>query len=173
MPAFEAIASTTLSSANTTITFSSIPDTYEHLQLRMYTRDGTPGASLYNIDIRLNNDSASNYTTHNLWGNGASAVAAASISQTRIGIGWHPSSGVTSNTFAVTIVDILDYASTNKYKTARGMTGFDANGSGRVGLRSGLWLSTSAVNRVDVLGATSGTEFVAGSVFSLYGLRSA
>lgn len=173
MPAFEAIASTTLTSANTTITFSSIPSTYEHLQLRMYTRDGTAGASLYNIDIRFNNDSTTNYTTHTLHGAGGSAVASGSITQSRIAVGYSPSAGVTANTFAVTLVDVLDYASTVKNKTVRSLTGFDANGSGRCAIRSGLWLSTSAVDRIDVLAATSGTEFVAGTVVSLYGLRSA
>lgn len=171
MPAFEAIASTTLTTATSTVTFSSIPDTYEHLQLRIYSKnDCTTGVGL--IYLRLNNDSGSNYTWHLLNGNGASGNAAGATANTSMYLGYDPGTQTGgTNMFGSTIIDIADYASANKYTTVRSLTGEDRNGAGTLGFHSGLWLSTSAVNRVDILPRAT-FNFVSGSVFSLYGLRS-
>jgi hypothetical protein len=65
----------------------------------------------------------------------------------------------------------LDYTNTNKNKTARSLWGYDANGSGYVGLYSGLWRNTSAINRIDYVPA-SGT-FPQYSSFALYGIKGA
>jgi hypothetical protein len=69
--------------------------------------------------------------------------------------------------FGAGIVDILDYANTNKYKTLRALAGVDFNGSGRVGLTSGLWQSTSAINAITL----EGSSFVQYSSFALYGIK--
>lgn len=166
MPAFEAIASTTLGSTGT-VTFSSIPGTYEHLQLRLYAR-GSGGSAAVNLQIRLNNDSNTNYADHRLNSDGSTVTVASSTSATVINAGRISASTATSNIYGCSIIDILDYASTNKYKTVRTVSGNDRNGSGDVVFHSGLWLSTSAVTQLDVV-----TSCLAGSVFSLYGLRSA
>lgn len=166
MPAFEAIASTTLSSTGT-VTFSSIPGTYEHLQLRLFAR-GSGGSAAVNLQIRLNNDSNTNYADHRLNGDGASASDTSSTSATVINAGRIPASTASSNIYGCSIIDILDYASTNKYKTVRTISGNDRNGAGDAVFHSGLWLSTSAVTQLDIV-----TSCLSGSVFSLYGLRSA
>lgn len=166
MPAFEAIASTTLSSTGT-VTFSSIPGTYEHLQLRVYAR-ASGGFLATNLQIRLNNDSNTNYADHRLNGDGSVASVASSTASTIITAGRISASTAGSNRYGCSIIDILDYASTSKYKTVRTISGNDNNGSGDAVFHSGLWLSTSAVTQLDVV-----TSCVSGSVFSLYGLRSA
>lgn len=170
MAAFEAVASSTLSSATNSVSFTSIPATYEHLQLRMFTRDSTAGNTLVNLIIRFNNDSGTNYVQHDVLGDGANAIVTGNTGRTSYNGGYSPTQ-TTVVCFGNTIVDVLDYASTNKNTTVRSLTGFDRNGAGRAAYRSGLWLNTAAVNRLDVL--TDGTDFVAGSVFALYGLRSA
>ena len=159
----------TLSAATSTVTFTNIPSTYSHLQFRC----NLIGTSQGNIGMRFNNDSTSNYRAHMLQGDGATAVGNASGQETamsRLGL-----VSVSSTAPAVSVMDILDYANTNKNKVIRVLTGQDNNGSGtatdwRITLGSGLWMSTSAINRIDfVTGATYG----AGSQFALYGIKGA
>lgn len=173
MPAFEAIASTTLGSTTTTVTFSSIPATYEHLQLRLYARAGYTGGPTATLRMRLNSDTGTNYTNHWIYGNGSGANVAGNISETAYRFLWVPAGTALSNTFGVSIIDILDYASTNKYKTVRSIEGHNTNNNtnGYVFLHSSLWLNTAAVSTLTFTSdETDG--FVAGSVFALYGLRS-
>jgi len=169
MPAFEAIASTTLGSTTSTVTFSSIPSTYEHLQVRCYTRDSNASNTVV-MYFRLNGDTGSNYTRHALYGDGATAFGTGQASTTVVWGAATAAASATANAFGVCIFDILDYASTNKYTTGRSIGGYDANGNGRADFGSGLWLNTAAVTSVSVV--TGGAGFVSGSVFALYGLRS-
>lgn len=163
---YESIASYTLSGGETSVTFSSIPSTYKHLQVRWSVLNSNANADL---GFRLNSDSGNNYTFHGLEGTG-SAVSGSnkgtSLSEAYIGIG----SGV-SSTPGVGVIDLLDYTSTNKYKTFRSLFGYDSNGGGYIILRSSLWLNTSAVNAVSVR-VTPGT-FSANSSFALYGITGA
>lgn len=170
MAAFEAIASTTLGSNATTVTFSSIPATYEHLQVRVFARL-TWNTTQTNMNLVINSDSASNYVTHNLYGNGGSVTASGVINYTFWPIEKFPGLAATSNVFGCAVIDILDYATSNKFKTIRGISGVDRNGGGEVHLSSGLWRSTAAVTSLQF--GVSSDQLAAGSVFSLYGLRSA
>jgi len=88
------------------------------------------------------------------------------------------SSSGTANYFGVGIIDILDYANTNKYKTLRGVLGLslnaaDASGSfGRVNMSSGSWRNTNAISSI-TLYPTLGTGFTQYSSFALYGIKRA
>jgi hypothetical protein len=75
----------------------------------------------------------------------------------------------TANVFNGYVVDVLDYANTNKYKTVRALQGFDSNGDGRIYLGSNLWKNTNAVTSI-TLTAFSG-NFVQYSHFALYGIK--
>jgi hypothetical protein len=160
--AYDSIATTTLGSTTTSITFSSIPATYTHLQVRFFAKDGA--ASLSSLAIRLNSDSGSNYAYHRLYGDGTSATAG---SGTGLSFGII---GVEENQFGATIVDILDYANTNKYTVTRSLSGWDNNGSGWVGLWSSLWLNTAAVNTI-TLQSAAGNGFTQYTSAALYGIR--
>jgi hypothetical protein len=164
---FESIATTTLGSSTSTVTFSSIPTGYKHLQIRMINR-GT-GTSAFTILVRVNGDTGSNYAHHFLEGDGASAVAGGSASQTYITFYAQPKSNATANVFGAYIIDVLDYANTNKNKTFRHLGGFDANGSGYVDLDSGLWMSNSAITSIEF--TTGATSFAQYSHFALYGIK--
>lgn len=168
MPAYEAIASTTLGSDTATITFSSIPGTYEHLQIRAFCV--AVGAASTSGTIRFNNRSTNgDYFEHELIGSGTTVSSSGSTAN-KITIGRFAGDSYTT-TGGVAVIDILDYASTNKYKTVRSINGWDANGAGESGLRSGLYLfETAAITRIDFF---LGTNMKTGSVVSLYGLRSA
>jgi hypothetical protein len=116
--------------------------------------------------MQFNSDTGANYARHRLSGNGATASAAAATSSTFMGLGDQPT---TASTFYTSIVDILDYANTNKAKTVRLLYGYDENGSGEVGLRSNLWTNTSAITSI-VITADSST-FAQYSSFALYGVK--
>jgi hypothetical protein len=167
---FESIATTTLGTTAASITFSSIPATYTHLQIRMIARD-TRAVTLEGFVVQFNSDTAGNYSDHSVYGDGSSAAAYANTSATFMSPYAIASANATANVFGVSVIDILDYANTNKYKTIRALTGVDNNGSGALGLASGNWRNTAAITSVTV-GAQVGT-WVANSSFALYGIRSA
>lgn len=163
---YESIASATVGSAGV-ITFSSIPSTYKHLQLR-YMAKCTSATAAY---MRFNGDTATNYNWHYLNGTGTAVGAAGYATQAQIGF-TPPDSGIGSSQFTVGIVDIIDYESTTKFKTVRTFCGIDVNGTGGdVALDSGLWRSTSAINSITI--TTFGTDFSTGSTFALYGIKGA
>jgi hypothetical protein len=167
---YESIATTTLGTATTTITFSSIPSTYTHLQIRGIAR---ATGSFTNADglIRFNSDTGANYAHHALYGDGASVTATAGTSTTsgRFARNAQIANSSTASCFSAFVIDILDYANASKYKTVRTLVGYDANGSGISELESSLWQSTSAFTQIDL--TTDGGNFAQYSSFALYGVK--
>jgi hypothetical protein len=143
------------------ITFSSIPSTYTHLQIRGISKMSS-GASLY---MQLNSDTGSNYARHYFNGNGSAAGAGGNSSFTNMFVG---STGTATSTFGANVIDILDYTNTNKYTTSRSLSGADANGSGFMQVMSGLWINTAAVSTITILGDSNFQEY---SSFALYGIK--
>ena len=138
--AYDSIATVNVGAGGqSSISFTSIPSTYKHLQLRMMVRLSDAGASAGPI-FRMNSDSGSNYSYHLLSANGTSVGSAGAASQTFEHFENTIANGSTANAFGVYIIDILDYADTTKYKTTRTLAGWDANGSGQVSFDSGLWM---------------------------------
>ena len=167
--AFESIATATANGSQSTITFSSIPSTYQHLQLRILASGGSV------MLLRLNNDSgASKYRSHALIAQGASVYTEAPAANTFIKCHFQTSLGAGNNYPSAAIIDIQDYVSTVRNKTVRLFFGKEDNGtaSGSVELNSGLWIDTSAVNRIDLIN-DGGSFFDSGSTFSLYGIKGA
>ena len=165
--AFESIATATGTGSSGTITFSSIPSTFKHLQVRANVIPTSAGNS---TNLRINNDTGGNYTRHRLYGTGTTVVADGAISQTQINL-TGAGSGDTSYPTAI-IIDILDYASTSKNKTVRIFSGIDKNGGAdvSVNVQSGLWISTNAITQIDVISAAN---FGTASTFALYGIKEA
>ena len=164
---YESIATVTVGAGGASgFDFQNIPQTYKHLQLR-FVAQSTLSATVDNLALYLNNDVTSVYSTHSVYGNGSSASVYAGSSQQRI---YLPSilSAATTAQFTVGVIDILDYTDTNKFKTTRALSGFDANGSGITGLSSGSYQSTSAVTRLS--GGTS-ANLAQYSQFALYGIK--
>jgi len=162
---YESIATATGTGSSNTITFSSIPSTFKHLQIRINMREGATGAP---VNLRFNGDTGSNYSLHYLSGDGTSATANGSASQTFTRIANY--AGYAANQHAGAIVDILDYTSTSKYKTQRTSSGLDENGTGYIWVASGLWMSTSAISSLTIY--TTG-NFNNTSTFALYGIKEA
>jgi hypothetical protein len=174
---YESIATVTVGSGgSSSISFSSIPGTFKHLQLRIFGRGLSSSADRVSITVKVNSDTGTNYANHALVGDGSAASGASAISQ---GVGANNymaglsaivgSTGLAS-AFGVSIVDVLDYANTNKYKTLRSLTGQDQNStSGRLTFVSGLWQNTAAITTLD-LNLESGSWAQYSSI-ALYGIK--
>jgi hypothetical protein len=168
---YESIATTTLGSATATISFTSIPATYTHLQLRATLRPDNTAGGAFTAYAKFNSDATTgNYVNHGLYGNGASASSFRD--QVTGGGVWAGYGPRVATTFGVAVMDILDYANTSKYKTVRMLSGDDRNGSGDIILISGLWMSTSAINRID-LTVEGGGNFATYTQYALYGIKGA
>jgi hypothetical protein len=165
---YESIATLSGTGSSGTISFTSIPSTYKHLQIRGIGASSGAGG-VENPLIRFNSDTASNYSAHRLYGNGSSAAADAFTSQTWMRAGFVNDSSDTDILGAL-IVDVLDYTSTNKNKTMRVLSGVDRNGSGFVTLSSGLWFKTpEAITSISLI--LNGLNWTSDTTFALYGIR--
>jgi hypothetical protein len=149
---------------SSSITFSSIPSTYQHLQVRWMCLNSNAQTDL---KFQLNGDSSSVYAFHQLYGDGSSAGAGALTTQTRGFTG----TGGSSTVAGVGVLDVLDYTSTTKNKTARALSGVDANGSGFISVRSNLYFPTSITAVTSLTIAPDAGTFSQYSSFALYGLK--
>lgn len=167
---FESIATFTGTGSSGTITFSSIPSTYKHLQIRYIARSSR-AVTQNDMDITFNSDTGANYSEHYLNGNATSAGSSGSASTTRIRIANATTgSQTTANVMGVGVIDIQDYSSNSKNKTLRAVTGVDANGgASSIFLSSGLWMSTNPITSVSFTSASG--NFETSSVFALYGIK--
>lgn len=161
--AFESIASANGTGSSRTITFSSIPSTYQSLQIRASYLTATDGDEML---MTINGNTGSVYARHYLSGDGANAYALGFASQTSI-LAQLASTSSTHPT--ALIIDIQDYASTTRNKTVRIMTGCDKNGSGEITLISALFNSTAAISSLTF--ATSSFNLTTSTRFSLYGIK--
>lgn len=165
---FESIATVTVGAGGSaTITFSSIPSTYQHLQLRVFGQISNVATTSATMRMKINSSTTAN-RAHQLYGNGSSVAA---YSGTTGEVGWLPYSGNT-NIFGVAIIDILDYANTNKAKTIRTLTGFDKNGTGgEMVFASVLFTGTTAISGITLETPATGEPFTQYSHFALYGIK--
>ena len=171
MAVIEAISTTYLEADAATVTFSGIPATYEHLQLRVSSHD-TYDASYDILYARFNDDSGTNYSYHRMEGSGSSTGAGGGTGKTYAWLGKAEGSyGATlSTTYGVLVVDILDYANTNKNTTTQALSMVvDPRPTNIVQFSSSLWDDTSAINKI-VFYPIYSSAFVRGTTFSLYGI---
>jgi hypothetical protein len=159
---FESIATATVSSATPSVTFSSIPQTYTHLQIRAF---------LYNSPwVIIQPNGSTPVISHALYGTGASVTASSYTSNYN---GIVVNNSATTNVGSAAVVDILDYTNTNKTKTIRSLSGSDGNNtSGQVWFISTLWNSTSAITSITLAGQ-GGSNLQQYSHFALYGIKAA
>jgi hypothetical protein len=170
---FESIQTITVGTPVASITFTSIPATYTHLQIRFSCQTSNTTNSGLGND-RLNgyfnaDETATNYYSHYLIGNGSASSAAEQVAKwagngTRNSmLGW-----------GTGVIDILDYANTNKFKTTRAIEGFNNNDTNAsynsARLTSGLWRNTAAITSIKIA-PEAAVNFKQYSSFALYGVK--
>jgi hypothetical protein len=161
MPAgstYTPIATTTLGSAQTSYTFSSISGSYTDLIL-VYQFELS---SAENIAIRFNGDTGSNYSFTALYGDGSTPGTNRGTSTTGINAGFDDGSG------NITRINIQNYSNTTTNKTCVMRTDSSTYTVARVG----LWRNTSAINSITIYN-TGGGNINSGSIFTLYGISAA
>jgi hypothetical protein len=166
LPAYEQIATQVLSSGVASVTFSSIPSTYRHLEVRLTHREPSSNNN-ENALIQFNGDTASNYSSHRLISDGAIGSYSTLTNYIRYRVPGNVFTGV----WAGGILSILDYAQTTKNKTTKMLGGYCfGNGSSEIGLYSGSWRNTAAITSI-TFSSVNGNGIMAGSRFSLYGIK--
>lgn len=173
---------TITSGGNSSVTFSSIPQTYKHLQVRVSLRAIASGDYTYGT-FRVGNSGAD--TGYNYWYHGLSGVG---ISTTPTGTASGssnygnyalslPGDAMAANLFGTAILDIYDYANTTTFKTTHSLFGYSNNDSGssdtmkgRAGVNTTIWRSTSAIDTLNFVDS-GGYPFAQYTTISLYGIK--
>jgi len=159
------LATNTVSGSSTSaVSFTSIPQTYTDLVIVANTSNSV---SLESLALTFNGDTGTNYSNTRLYGNGTSAISDRATSAAYI------AALLNSNTIGNSIIHIMNYANTTTYKTTISRTG---DASNRTSAVVGLWRgstgsATQAITSITI--TVTGSNYVSGSTFSLYGIKAA
>lgn len=174
MPAgatYEPIAKYTVASDVTSYSVTSIPGTYTDLRVVLNARSTLSPSQDSLWSITFNSDTATNYSSTMLRGNGSAASSLAQSSATAARLGYALTAGAGSNMYSSIIFDIFNYAgSTNK--TFLSNTAADWNGGGYTARIVGLWRSTSAITSF-TLTDNNAANVATGTTITLYGIKAA
>jgi hypothetical protein len=159
-PTYTPLATVTLGTAVSSVTFSSIPATYRDLIIAF---DGLATAN-QSFGFRFNGDTGNNYSTVVMRSQGNTPEAS---SFTDSSISFNIST-TTSGTRCMSIAQIMDYSATDKQKAVLVRGNYDQPSVGRfVEAQANRWANTSAVNSIVV---SSGSNLGVGSRIDLYGV---
>ena len=167
------ISSNTLASAAPSVTFSSIPATYTDLVLR-YTARHNNASSISQLAITFNGSSAANYSETVVYGNSVSAASGSQSGMSALDFNYVDANSATANTFSNHELYIPNYTvSANKPMSWVGVTENNAAtaNSAMIVANAALWRDNSAVTSITLL-ALSSRDFMVGSSFYLYGIKS-
>ena len=164
------ISSNTLSSSAASVTFSSIPQTYTDLVLRMSVRGDS--ASVYDIEqIQFNNDSTSgNYSFTLLWGSGSAATSGRGTNQSGHPTYYNNGDTATSNSFGNGEIYIPSYTVAQNKPMSQFQVAETNAATERMGLNANLWRNTAAISSIQIT-PYLGTNMLSGSSFYLYGIK--
>lgn len=170
MPAgttYEPIATTTLSTATSSVTFSSISGSYTDLVVVVNSSQETTGT--YSSYIQLNGDTGNNYSRIMLYGTGSAAGSALQSNNPSLYLGtWNAAQSSTDR--QVLIINFNNYSNTTTYKTMLGR--YNVAGV-EVGAGVGTWRNTAAITSINLASGSGANNFASGSTFTLYGIKAA
>jgi len=170
---FDLLETTTIASGNTSssITFSNLNtySDYKHLQIRATIRTNRSGNQDDLMMVRFNGDTGTNYAGHAIYGNGSTIASFSQASQTYIRSIYVNGADAATNSYMGMVLDLLDYSNTSKNKTIRALHG--THNYNWISLASGFWNNTAAITSITFNMVLTATSFVAGTRFSLYGIK--
>lgn len=167
----ELIGHQVLASPAASVVFSSIPATYQHLKAVIQGRSARVNTT-EDLLMRLNADTGANYDYQMVNGANTTVTGLAGTGQTSAAVGNLPAANATANNAGQCIVDIAGYTSA-LFKTyhSRSIDVYGTTaGDKLVQNVGGLYRSTTAISTVTFI-LSAGSNFVAGSMFSLYGMK--
>lgn len=168
---YESIASATGTGSSSTITFSSIPSTYKHLQIR-YIAQSTRNANDDELAIEINGDTSSTYYSHMLYGVSTTVGPGGSAQSGASSIGVTTGGAIASQQVSSGVIDILDYGNTSIKKVFRSFSAYTLVGNNFLKIASGHWPSTSAITSISLISNTN-SNWTTNTVISLYGIKDA
>ena len=160
MSTYTPLASATLTDPASSVTIGNIPQTYTDL---VAVIEGIATSAFGQIQMRLNDDTGTNYSTTYMWGTGS---AAQSDRDSNISTGgFNP--GFIGTGRGTTIINVQNYSNSVTYKSVVARSSVAGN---RVAATVNLWRSTAAVNQIrfNILG---GDTFASTTTFNLYGIK--
>lgn len=157
------IATQTLGSTASTVTFSSIPSTYTDLVL---VCNPTTNVTTGQITIRLNGDTGTNYSRLILWGNASTAGSATYANEAYAYTGYY------TTVYTVPTTNIFNFSNYSNTSVFKNILGRSNNTSEAVISSLNLWRSTSAITSIELGISVAGTYSI-GSSFTLYGIKAA
>ena len=164
---YEKIATTTLGSTETDVTFSSITGTYTDLVLVVNSK--SVSGTGQEIIIRFNSDTGNNYSFTYLYGDGTSAASGRLSNTSGARLGYYTVMG--TNEGYMGIAQIMNYSNTTTNKTIITRSNSNSSNSSNLGAETivNLWRNTNAISTVLVTAPS--VSFAAGSTFTLYGIK--
>ena len=177
--AFDLLETQTLASSAASVTFTGLGSysDYKHLQIRAVAAQT---ANSYEWKMRVNGDATlGNYRSHYIWSNGSTVTSDSTnvtyfeLKQSIPRLSAQGYGADVDDSFNATIVDVLDFSDTSKNTTVRTLSGFyEASSLGQgISLNSGGWFDTAAITSISF--EPNSGSLVAGSRFSLYGIKGA
>jgi len=161
---YDSIATTTVGAGGASfVEFTSIPSTYTHLQIRISSLGSADAQQ--GLNTTYNGDTGTNYSSHGVSATRSSTGFFATANDNIQYFGFSLFSGYPSTS----VIDILDYANTNKFKTMKCLTGCDRSSAGIVYFFSGVWRNTNAITSIKI--TPNSGNFNQHSSFALYGIK--
>lgn len=162
---YSQIATQTLGSTATSVTFSSIPQTYTNLVL-VTSAINTGGAT--DLFLTINSDTGTNYSYTWITGTGSAASSGRISTNANMRMAYY---GIPGSVFgSIITTHIPQYTNTTTFKSVLMRAG-NANTGGGTDAIIGLWRNTSAINTLQIRASTG--SFGIGSTFTLYGIKGA
>jgi hypothetical protein len=160
---YSTIATTTLGSATNQVNFSSISNSYTDIFISGSYKLDADDLPLIVVGTGGTIDTGNNYSYTYIRGSGSSATSGRASNAARVfvsysNLGW-----------ANFQIHLMNYSNTTTYKSIL-TRGNDATDNGTLSY-VGLWRNTGAINIISL--RVGGSNFQAGSTFTLYGIASA
>jgi hypothetical protein len=167
---FESIQTINVTTNVASVEFTSIPQTFTHLQLRAFARVNSGDS--YQLLAQMNSDTGANYAYHYIYGASSGAASGGGFNQTYMSLGSQPGASTSgANIFGASVCDILDYTNTNKFKTSRAISGASRQSTpSYIFLPSAHWRNTAAITSIKLF-SEGAASFVQYSSFALYGVK--
>ncbi len=163
MSTYTPIAAVTLATAESSVTFSSIPQTYTDLVLIC---NGAVTAGAVNYNCNINSDAGSNYSRTFMSGTGSAAQSNRASNLTTMVLNDY---GYLDTTFRTNnIAYFMNYSNTTTYKTVLSRANNSDNGTSA---NVNLWRNINAITSIQI--SPTSSTFISGSTFALYGISSA
>lgn len=157
------IEAKTLASATASVTFTTIPQTYTDLLLRVSLRSSTANFPLFLV---FNSSSPINVSSKFLEGSGS---AASSYSDSSGLAGYTARSTQTADTFGSGDIYIPNYTSSNAKSFSSDTLNENNATEAYMAMAALLWTGTAAITQIEVKKLLE--DFVTNSTFYLYGIK--